>query len=55
MKKEYLDIGRKKKSDNKPKNRDFFEDEYSPSKKELLNQYKRKQKHRNNKNWGDWE
>lgn len=41
----------RKKKNTKTKNRDFFEDEYSPSKKTLQNQYKRKQKHRNTQDW----
>lgn len=51
MKRELEPFGRKKKTTNKNKNRDFFEDEYSPSKKTIQNQYRRKQKHRNLQDW----
>lgn len=53
MKREVESFGRKKKP-QKNKGRGYFDDEgYNPSKKDLLNQYKRKQKHRNNQDWGE--
>jgi hypothetical protein len=51
MKREVESFGRKKKP-QKGKNRGYFEDEgFSPSKKDLLSQYKRKQKYRNSQDW----
>lgn len=53
MKREVESFGRKKKP-QKGKSRGYFDDDgYSPSKKDLLNQYKRRQKHKNNQDWGE--
>lgn len=53
MKRELEPMGRKKKP-QKGKNRGYFDDEgFAPSKKDLLNQYKRKQKHKNHQEWDE--
>jgi len=53
MKRELEPVGRKKKP-QRGQHRGYFDDEgFNPSKKDSLNQYKRKQKHRNNQNWDE--
>lgn len=53
MKREVEVFGRKKKP-QKGKSRGYFDDEgYSPSKKDLLSQYKRKEKYRKPQSWDD--
>lgn len=42
----------RKKGKQKDRKRSFFDDDgYNPNKKALQQQYKRKEKHRNNTNW----
>lgn len=39
---------------SREKNKNFFDDDgYVPNKKDSLNQYKRKQKHRNSQDWDE--
>jgi hypothetical protein len=54
MKREVSPFGQDKRKPNRDKKRNFFDDDgYTPNKKEILNQYKRKQKHRNIQNWDE--